>query len=143
MELFSDMPNLLVSLLRHPVLLVGLGSGCGGVLRYYVGRGVDSYTGGPFPWGTFTVNAIGSFVLGVIIFGVFLRLHENYRWVYLLLGTGLCGGFTTFSTFSYETIRLLRDGMWWNGVVYVVCSVLTGLTGVLLGAGLVRLFVRG
>src|SRR3954469_11127211 len=96
--------DLLRPLLTRPIVLVGLGSAVGGVLRYYLGRWVDARFGGTgFPWGTFAINVSGSFVLGVIALFVTERLPPEYRWAYLLLGTGLCGGFTTFSTFEWET----------------------------------------
>ncbi|HKB04663.1 MAG TPA: fluoride efflux transporter CrcB, partial [Gemmataceae bacterium] len=108
------MIELLQTALNHPLILVGLGSAAGGVLRYYLGRWVDERFGGTgFPWGTFVINVSGSFILGVLALLVLERLPPDYRWAYLLLGTGFCGGFTTFSTFSWETFQLVRDGSLW------------------------------
>jgi len=143
MGLNAGLAHAFIAVVQHPVFLVGVGSGCGGILRYYLGRLIDRWTGGPFPWGTFAVNATGSFVLGVLALWVLLRLPGAYRWVYLLFGTGFCGGFTTFSTFSYETYRLLCDGYWWGSLANVLGSVAAGLLGVLLAAGLVRLCSGG
>ncbi|HJZ89413.1 MAG TPA: fluoride efflux transporter CrcB [Gemmataceae bacterium] len=119
--------------LNHPIVLVGLGSAVGGILRYYIGRWVDEWAGGTgFPWGTFVINVSGSFVLGVLALLVIERLPPDYRWAYLLLGTGLCGGFTTFSTFEWETYQLVRDGSYWLALANVVGSVVCGFAGILL-----------
>ena len=128
--------------LTHPVFLVGLGSATGGILRYYFGRAVDRWTGGGFPWGTFVINAVGSFLLGILALWVLERLPPCHRWAYLLLGTGFCGGFTTFSTFSYEAFKLLRDGSWVSAGGYVIGSVLSGIAGVVLAAVIVRAISR-
>lgn len=126
------------AVIGHPILLVGLGSAVGGVSRYYLGRAVDSRTGSVFPWGTLTINAIGSFVLAVLTFVILERMPHGYRWLYLLFGTGLCGGFTTFSTFSVEIFRLLRDGHHFLAIAYMATSFAAGLLGVLLAVMLVR-----
>jgi fluoride exporter len=121
--------------LSHPIVLVGIGSAVGGVLRYYLGRWVDERFGATgFPWGTFIVNVSGSFVLGIIALLVIERLPPDYRWAYLLLGTGLCGGFTTFSTFEWETYQLVRDGSLWLALANVFGSVVCGFAGILLAA---------
>jgi fluoride exporter len=125
--------NGLLELLNHPIVLVGLGSAVGGILRYYMGRWVDAWAGGTgFPWGTFVINVSGSFVLGVVALLVVERLPPDYRWAYLLLGTGLCGGFTTFSTFEWETYQLVRDGSYWLALANVAGSVVCGFVGILL-----------
>jgi fluoride exporter len=121
-----------MSFLSHPIILVGLGSAVGGVLRYYLGRWVDAALDGPtFPWGTFVVNVSGSFVLGVIALVVTERLPDH-RWALLLLGTGLCGGFTTFSTFEWEAFQLVRGGSYLVAMAYVAGSVVCGFLGVFL-----------
>lgn len=121
-----------MSFLTHPIILVGLGSAVGGVLRYYLNRWVDVQLSGPdFPWGTFIINISGSFVLGVIALIVTERLPDH-RWALLLLGTGLCGGFTTFSTFEWETFQLVRDRSYWLALANVGGSVVCGFLGVFL-----------
>jgi fluoride exporter len=125
--------DLLLAIVSHPIFLVGLGSAVGGVLRYYLGRFVDTGLGGPdFPWGTFAINVSGSFVLGVLALLINERLPPDFRWAYLLLGTGFCGGFTTFSTFEWETFQLVRGGSMWLALGNVFGSVLAGFAGVFL-----------
>jgi len=131
----NRLSDLIRAVLNHPIVLVGFGSAVGGVLRYYLGRWVDERSGATgFPWGTFAVNVSGSFVLGVIALLVLERLPPDYKWAYLLFGTGLCGGFTTFSTFEWETYQLVRDGSIWLALANVVGSVVCGFVGILLAA---------
>jgi CrcB protein len=88
-------------------VLVGTGATVGSVLRYAIGYAVSKTSESDFPWGTWCVNVVGS-----LLFGVFFRklqfAPDMFNW-WLLLGTGFCGGFTTFSTMSLETVRLLRS----------------------------------
>ena len=84
-----------------PAQVVGTGGAIGALLRHYVSERVDV---DGFPLGTFTVNVIGSFALGLL---AFLGVHNDLA---LLLGTGACGSFTTFSSFSFETFRLWETG---------------------------------
>ena len=88
--------------------------------------------GDAFPWGTFLVNVTGSFLVGFIArFGSGgATLNPELR-VGLLVG--LCGGYTTFSTFSFETVRLLQDGAWMRGVTYAVGSVVVSLAATVIG----------
>lgn len=90
-------------------LLVAVGGLVGSVARYWVAGWVQNLNGAEFPFGTLTVNVLGSFVLGLV---VTLSLERGLITADLriLLGVGFCGGFTTMSTFSYETMALLRDG---------------------------------
>jgi CrcB protein len=80
----------------------------GAPCRYLLDRAVSERLGGVFPWGTFLINVTGSFVLGVII-GLSLY-HALPTTPKVILGTGFCGAYTTFSTWSYETVRLLEEG---------------------------------
>jgi CrcB protein len=123
----------------HPFVLVAVGGAAGSLLRFVVGRWVDArLTAGGLPWGTFTVNVTGSFVLGLLGLWVLERLPPDYRGVYLLFGTGFCGGFTTFSTFEWETFQLVRNGSWVLAGVNVVGSVACGFVGVLAAALVVQ-----
>ena len=118
--------------MTHPLVLVACGGGAGSAIRYAVGRWVDARLGATgFPFGTFTVNVAGSFVLGVLALLILERLPANYRGFYLLFGTGFCGGFTTFSTFEWESYKLARDGSWWLLSAYALGSVVCGFVGVL------------
>lgn len=124
----------------HPITLIAVGSAVGGNLRYYLGGLVDrQHWFAGWPSGTFTVNVLGSFILGFLAVSLLERLTPAQREAYLLLGTGFCGGFTTFSTFEWETYKLLRDGAWPLAAAYVLSSCLVGLVAVVLGAGLAHL----
>lgn len=108
-------------------LLVFVGGGVGAVLRSWVGELVKQWEWGrEFPWGTFAINVVGSFVLGVVATAFAAEEKAGWR---VLLGTGVCGGFTTFSTFSVETLQMLEQQRWVAAGGYVVGSVLAGLLG--------------
>ena len=111
--------------------LVAVGGACGAVLRYVVDQLVTARRTGPFPWGTYVVNVVGCLVLGAV--AGFARGTAAADWVLPLLGTGLCGGLTTFSTFSFETLRLLEDGEWWRAAANVGASLGAGLAAVAIG----------
>ena len=106
-------------------LLVVLGAAVGAPLRYLVDRAVQAKHDSVFPWGTFTVNVAGSFILGVLIKGT--AAHAVPGTVNALLGTGLCGALTTYSTFGYETIRLLEERVRAYAVLNVAASIVAGL----------------
>ncbi|WP_460171877.1 fluoride efflux transporter CrcB [Thermus sp. FJN-A] len=106
-------------------LLVALGGALGSVLRYGLGAWVQGLTGPGFPFSTLLVNALGSLFIGVV-----LRLSWEGALsgeARLFLAMGVLGGFTTFSTFSYETLALLQEGEVFRAAVYVLASVLLGL----------------
>ena len=115
-------------------LLVVLGGAVGAPLRYLTDRAVQTWHGAGlpyvFPWGTFTANAAGSLLLGVLT-GATVSTP-----VYALLGTGLCGALTTYSTFSYETLRLAETGRGFLAGANVVASLFVGLGAVFLGVEL-------
>jgi CrcB protein len=108
------------------VLLVSAGAAVGAPLRYLTDRAVQGRTDATFPWGTFTVNVLGSFVLGVV---AGLAVHD----LTLLAGVGFCGAFTTFSTFGYETDRLAAAGSRLTAALNVGVTVAAGLTVAALG----------
>src|SRR5262245_49044028 len=92
------------ALARKKMLLLMLGGAVGTYLRYLVGGWFHSHAWGQtFPWGTLVVNVSGSFLLGFVAVVFLERLPPAHRDWYLLLGTGFCGGYTTFSTFEWET----------------------------------------
>jgi len=106
-------------------LLVVLGAAVGAPLRYLVDRAVQAKHDSVFPWGTFTVNVVGSFILGILIKGT--AAHAVPGTVNALLGTGLCGALTTYSTFGYETVRLLEERIRAYAVLNVAASIVAGL----------------
>ncbi|MGH3447501.1 MAG: fluoride efflux transporter CrcB [Nocardioidaceae bacterium] len=110
-------------------VLVFVGGSVGAVLRYFTDRMISARHDMVFPWGTFVVNVGGSAGLG-FVYG--LSTHAPH-WAAIVLGTGLCGALTTFSTFSYETVRLLEEGSVREATLNVVLSLVLGL-GVATGA---------
>jgi fluoride exporter len=116
-----------------PYLLVGIGSFVGGNARFILARWVGGMMDARFPLGTFLINVSGSFVLGLIGGLIAQRAIPNADAVRLALGVGFCGGFTTFSTFEFETHALLEDGVWLTAVMNIVLSLLAGLVAVRLG----------
>jgi CrcB protein len=111
---------------------VALGGAVGSVIRYLVTFAVQGRTGLEFPVGTLLVNLSGCLVLGFLIHYA-LATPAITPEVRALLTTGLCGGYTTFSTFSYETVALIQDGDWRRAMLYVGLSVVGCLLGVMLG----------
>jgi CrcB protein len=111
---------------------VALGGAVGSVLRYVVGIAVQDRTGLDFPLGTLAVNVSGCLLLGFVIHYA-LATPAITPEVRALLTTGLCGGYTTFSTFSYETVALIQDGDWRRATLYVGLSVAGSILGVMLG----------
>jgi fluoride exporter len=117
-------------------LLVVAGAMVGAPLRYLTDRAVQARHDSVFPWGTFTVNVVGCLVLGLLAGAATAGAASSQ--VQLLLGTGLCGALTTYSTFSYETLRLAENGSRIFAVANVVMSVAAGLGAAFAGAALAR-----
>ena len=112
--------------------LVGLGSFVGGALRYFISTWMKNACSQGFPWGTLMVNLVGCFLIGVI-FALFSRFcSTSHPWC-LLLTTGLCGGFTTFSTFANESLQMLQNGQWGGFITYVSISLIAGICLTALG----------
>lgn len=112
-------------------VLILLGAAAGATARWYVNELVQARHDSVFPWGTFTVNVVGSFLLGLLL-GASLEGEHLTRLV-ALVGTGFCGAFTTFSTFSYESVVLAEDGSSRIAVVNVLASVAAGLAAAFAG----------
>ncbi|MEU0314063.1 fluoride efflux transporter CrcB [Nocardioides sp. NPDC006273] len=112
-------------------LLVLLGGAVGAPARYLTDLYVREWLGADFPWGTMAVNAVGSLVLGLLAGAAAGGVLP--AWVLTLAGTGFCGALTTFSTFSYETVRLAEDGRWRSAALNVVGSLAVGAIAVSLG----------
>jgi CrcB protein len=116
---------------------VCLGAAVGAPGRYLVDRFVQRRHDSVFPWGTLTVNVVGSFTLGLLT-GI-AASHDVPEAVLLALGTGLCGALTTYSTFSYETFRLVEDGAGLYGVANIALSLAAGVGAALAGFGVASL----
>ncbi len=106
-------------------LLVAIGAAVGAPLRYLADRAVQGRHDSLFPWGTFAVNISGSFILGLLAGGLTARAIPGG--VMALLGTGLCGALTTYSTFGYETVRLLQERARFYAALNAAASVVAGL----------------
>ena len=119
------------------LLIVGTGSFIGGAMRYWLSTLMKSACGQGFPWGTLMVNLLGCFLFGML-FAVFGKSNATDNTLYLLLTTGICGGFTTFSTFANESVQMLQQGNTWGFVGYVATSVVAGLALIALGYGVAR-----
>ncbi|MDA3630334.1 fluoride efflux transporter CrcB [Saccharopolyspora sp. WRP15-2] len=119
-------------------VLVAIGGAFGACLRFLTDRWVQARHDTGFPWGTLTANSIGSLVLGILtgaaLFG--LQLPE----LQALIGVGFCGALTTFSTFGYESVRLLADGARLYAVLNVLGTVLAGIGSGVLGVVLAAAF---
>lgn len=107
------------------ILFIGLGSFIGGISRYLIFLYFHSRGFIAFPFGTLTINIVGCFLIG-IVYGITEKSGLSNEWR-LFLATGVLGGFTTFSAFSYESLALMRDGQSGAALLYVMCSVVFGL----------------
>lgn len=114
-------------------LLVIAGAMVGAPMRYLTDRAVQSRHDTVFPWGTFAVNVAGCLILGLVTGAGGLSPHAR-----LLLGTGLCGALSTYSTFSYETLRLAEDGAGFFAAANVVGSIAAGLGAAFTGTALAQ-----
>jgi fluoride exporter len=113
-------------------LLVVLGAAVGAPLRYLTDRAVQARHDSVFPWGTLAVNVAGSFLLGLLYRGV--TAHAVPGGAMALAGTGFCGALTTYSTFGYETIRLVEERSRFYALANVSASLVAGLGSALTGA---------
>ncbi|WP_433269928.1 fluoride efflux transporter CrcB [Actinosynnema sp. CS-041913] len=111
-------------------LLVFVGAAAGAVGRYLVDRFLQARHDSTFPWGTLTVNVAGSFILGCVA-------GADPVWT-ALIGVGFCGGLTTYSTFSFETVRLLEDGAYKQAFANVTVSVVAGVAAAAAGYAITR-----
>lgn len=118
------------------LLAIGLGSFLGGISRYLITLLIQNKFLSTFPYGTLAVNIIGCFLIG-IVYGLNAKGNINVEWR-LFLATGFLGGFTTFSSFSNETVSLLRDAQYWHAFSYVGISVLIGLAATFGGISLMK-----
>jgi CrcB protein len=117
-------------------LLVAVFGAAGAVSRYWLDGRVSDLTHGQFPWGTFVINVVGAFLLGLLVALTTERLlpHPNWR---IALGIGFLGSFTTFSTYTYETVKLAEDGSvglaLFNSIGMLALGLLAAASGLALG----------
>lgn len=112
-------------------MIVGLGGFFGSVCRYLVGR-IPIGGEGPFPWKTFAINLLGAFILGAV--SAFADKSPSVSPdLVLMLKVGVCGGFTTFSTFAFESSEMLSGGKTGLATLYIAASLFLGVTAVLAG----------
>jgi fluoride exporter len=116
------------------LLMICLGAAIGAPARYLTDRAIQSRHDTVFPWGTLTVNAVGSLILGVLL-GLATR-HQVPPEVIALVGTGFCGALTTYSTFGFETLRLVENGARFYALLNIVTSVTAGFGAAVIGYAL-------
>ena len=125
-----------------PYILVACGGAVGAVMRYAAVQHITLWAterGSSFPFGTLVVNVVGSFFMGVVVALITNLITENTevmsdgKSLYIFLATGVLGGFTTFSAFSLDTIRLLENGAFFSAVAYILLSVLAGIIALYIG----------
>lgn len=119
------------------LLIVGIGSFTGGVLRYLISKLIQDSGFHTFPLGTFLVNVVGCFAIG-LFYGLFERNNLISPEMRLFLTVGFCGGFTTFSTFINESYQLIRDANFFYLFFYIALSLLVGLLMLYVGYSLIK-----
>jgi CrcB protein len=119
------------------VLWISLGAIVGANLRYFVAQQVAKWTSPGFPWGTMAINISGSFILGLFLVWTTERVIADPRWR-LLIAVGFCGGYTTFSSYAYETFVLIEQRQWGAALWNIAGSNLLSLAAVLGGAVVAR-----
>lgn len=120
------------------VLLIGAGGFIGSALRYLISLFIQNKVLSTFPFGTFAVNVLGCFLIGAV-YALSERGNLGAEWR-LFLATGILGGFTTFSSFSNETVSMIRDAQYGPALIYVGSSVILGLLATFFGIFLIKLF---
>jgi CrcB protein len=123
------------------ILVIGVGGAAGAVSRYLATGWIQGLSGGFFPWGTLVVNVVGSLALGFVL--VWLQASVSSAELRELVTIGFLGSFTTFSTFSYETVAMLRDGEWLRAGGYTTGSIVLGAVAVAVGALLASALMQG
>lgn len=120
--------------------VIFVGAGMGGLARYAVSAWVQSGTNTVFPWGTLIINVTGSLLL-TFVYGVLDSASAPPEWR-AFLGMGVIGGYTTFSTFSYESVRLFQNGEWERALLYTMGSVVFSIGAAVLGFHLASLVLK-
>ncbi len=120
------------------LLLIGSGGFAGSILRYVVSLSIQNKLLSSFPYGTLSVNIIGSFLIGIVY--ALVEKGSLSPEIRLFLAAGVLGGFTTFSAFSLDALNLLQEGLWLEGFAYILISVLAGIAFAFLGILTIKLF---
>ncbi|MCA4776394.1 fluoride efflux transporter CrcB [Empedobacter stercoris] len=123
--------------LLKSILFVGLGGAFGSVARFLISYGIGKYYSQPFPLATFLTNSIGCFLIGTL-YGYSIKNGLGNTYFNFLLITGFCGGFTTFSSFSYENFNLIQQQNVMTSLVYILSSVVIGIIFTLIGFRLIK-----
>jgi CrcB protein len=121
------------------IIAVALGGALGSVARYLVGIGSGRLFGTSFPWGTLIINVTGSFLIGAL-FGLFATKWDVSQTTRIFLTVGICGGYTTFSTFSLDAYYLVERGENWSSLAYMMGSVVLSVGALVTALRLVRAF---
>ena len=116
-------------------LFIFIGGGFGSMARYALSKWLN--TNNPIPYGTLLANVLGCFIIGLVM-GYILKSNSEHQNLALLIGTGFCGGFTTFSTFAFENQTFLKNGDFVSFLSYTFGSIILGLSAVFLGIYLLR-----
>jgi CrcB protein len=124
--------------MARSLILIGVGSCAGGISRYLTQQLVQKHYPSSIPFGTLSANVIGCFIIG-LIYALSDRGNILSPTMRLLLATGFCGGYTTFSSFAYENISLMQDGEFFYTSLYVLMSIVIGFAAVYLGILLIKL----
>ena len=124
------------------IAAVAIGGGLGSVARYLVGAFIQDRVATALPVGTLAINVVGSVLLGFFV-QIGLASAAFGPEIRFFLTTGFCGGFTTFSTFSYETLKLVEDGEYGTASLYVASSVVLSLVGCAIGMAAARRLISG
>lgn len=114
------------------ILAVASGGAIGAVARFLVGKGVLNLMGPGLPWGTFTVNILGSFIIGLLVEVLALRMHASHEWQGFLI-VGVLGGFTTFSAFSLEVALMIEKGQITTAMGYAFASLFLSVVALFIG----------
>ncbi|MCL2598152.1 MAG: fluoride efflux transporter CrcB [Paludibacter sp.] len=127
--------------MNKQLILITLGGGVGSAFRYLTSSWIMKHFPSTYPLGTFAVNITGCFIIGFLM-GLSIRYSVFDRDLRYLLITGFCGGYTTFSAFSAENMRLLDNGNYWILALYIIMSVIFGLTAVWGGNSISKMIIQ-
>ncbi|TQD38885.1 fluoride efflux transporter CrcB [Haloflavibacter putidus] len=123
------------------LFLIFVGGGFGSVARFLVSKSIQSL-GASIPYGTLSVNVLGSFIIGLVLTFLANKTGNYYDNIGFLLAIGFCGGFTTFSSFAFENLELLKAGAILEFAIYTISSVVLSIAAVLFAVWLMQITAR-